>query len=392
MLITTISELWDGENLSKIHYLSSIGRLNNSSSKQNNENQKEQEENEITVDNTLPVLLQYDAIKKIKLVNPQQASIVKSELVFFPFYVINFSIKEQIKKWLGRKDGISDNEIFVVEAIGGNILSNKIPRENIKPFLFTKSNKKETEDRSTIDQQIRNHEENLIIETIKNTVPRKNYKIKRNSQHDTIIQKSSYPIEAAERRIVEEIIDRRKIGYDDVSISGNSEIYVPKWSLIIETIGLTYKRESIASNNFLFRYEIDLCPKDSGKDVRKTYAICEMCRAAVCSKHVTNDNSMYFCSDHKISRISSYKKTSRFDVNALTELNEIRDNVQSLLSTKIFRRKKNANNNNNNNNNNIQALGVKEEEKEKIEEKENLLKTHLHKPKIMIKLLIWDVP
>ncbi len=205
----------------------------------------------------------------------------------------------------------------------------------------------------------------MIIETIKNTVPRKNYKIKRNSQYDTIIQKSSYPIEAAERRIVEEIIDRRKIGYDDVSISGNSEIYVPKWSLIIETIGLTYIRESIASNNFLFRDEIDLCPKDSGKDVRKTYAICEMCRAAVCSKHVTNDNSMYFCSDHKISRISSYKKTSRFDVNALTELNEIRDNVQSLLSTKIFHRKKNANNNN------IQALGVKEEEKEKIEEKEN---------------------
>ncbi len=121
--------LWDDENLSKIHYLSSIGRLNNDSSKQNNENQKEQEENEITVDNTLPVLLQYDALKKIKLVNPQQASIVKSELVFFPFYVINFSIKEQKKKWLGRKDGISDNEIFVVDAIEATYYLIKSPEK-----------------------------------------------------------------------------------------------------------------------------------------------------------------------------------------------------------------------------------------------------------------------
>ncbi len=61
------------------------------------------------------------------------------------------------------------------------------------------------------------------------------------------------------------------MGYPDACVPGNSEINVPKWSLIIETIGLTYIRESIASNNLLFRDEIDLCPKDSGKDVsRKT--------------------------------------------------------------------------------------------------------------------------
>ena len=354
--------LWGGENLSKIHYLSSIGRLTNNSSKQKSENEKE--ENEITIDNILPVLLQYDALKKIKLVNPQQASIVKSELVFFPFYVINFSIKEQKKKWLGRTENISDNEIFIVNAIDGKILTDRIPQGDIKPFLFSKSNKKELDDKFTIDEQIRNHEENLIIETIKNTVPRKNYKIKRNSQFNIIIQKSSYPIEAAERRIVEEIVDRRKIGYDDVSVSGQSEVYVPKWSLIIETIGLTYKRESIASNNFIFRDEIDLCPKDSSKDVRKTYAICEMCGAAICSKHISNDNSMFFCSDHKVSGILPYRKTSKFDVNALAELNEIKDNVQSLLSTKILRRKKNVNNSDNNN---IQALGLKEEKTEEME-------------------------
>jgi hypothetical protein len=59
------------------------------------------------------------------------------------------------------------------------MLSDKSPRVDLKPFLFSNGNKKEIEDISTIDEQIKNHEENLIIETIKNTVSRKNYKSKK---------------------------------------------------------------------------------------------------------------------------------------------------------------------------------------------------------------------
>lgn len=101
--------LWDGENLSKIHYLSTIGRLNND--QYGNRNTKSdiikddtEADDEVTVKNSLPVLIQYDMIKKIRLVNPQQATIAKSELIFFPFYTIKVSTKEEKKKWLGKKE------------------------------------------------------------------------------------------------------------------------------------------------------------------------------------------------------------------------------------------------------------------------------------------------
>lgn len=49
-------------------------------------------------------------------------------------------------------------------------------------------------------------------------------------------------------------------------------------------------------------------PKTKHLDILNRLAICEMCGMAVCSKHVINDHSKFFCSDHKTLQISSNKK------------------------------------------------------------------------------------
>lgn len=62
---------------------------------------------------------------------------------------------------------------------------------------------------------------------------------------------------------------------------------------------------------------------------------------AVCSKHIKNDNSKFICSDHSISfsdnvisKLSSIKKIPYIEVS------ELKYSVQSLLSEKVFYRKK----------------------------------------------------
>jgi len=110
--------------------------------------------------------------------------------------------------------------------------------------------------------------------------------------------------------------------------------------MLIETVGLTYKRQSIASTNSIFLDEIDMCPKDSGEDVRKTYAICEMCGMAVCSKHIIKDNDKFSCSEHTISDHGTLNESVSKKTLHHNDLEKIKDAVQSLLSQKVFNRKR----------------------------------------------------
>jgi hypothetical protein len=233
------------------------------------------------------------------------------------------------------------------------------PEIDIMPFLFTKYKKSKIED-DVIDKEIQNHEESIILDAIENEEPIKTYKIKQNDQYNIIVQTPKYPLEAAERKIVEGIVETRKMDYEDISLTKTDQIYIPKWSIVIETSGLTYKRESIACTKDIFRDEIDLCPKDSDKDVRKTYAICEMCGLAVCSKHIKNENSRFFCSNHENFQTSNLK-IPHIDVN------DLKDNVQTLLSEKIFHRKKKENNE-------IQFTTLMKEEEEEKEKTANTKK------------------
>jgi len=139
--------LWDGENLSKLHYLSSIGRLNkkndNNVIENKDENENTNEKNELIISNALPVLIQYDLLKKIKLVNPQKASIIQAELIFFPFYILKFSINaERTYGRLGMKEKYIDNESFIINAIDGELLSKRNLDIDVKPFLFSRLTKR----------------------------------------------------------------------------------------------------------------------------------------------------------------------------------------------------------------------------------------------------------
>lgn len=73
--------------------------------------------------------------------------------------------------------------------------------KDVKQFFFSKNSKKILED-SIVNEQLRNFEGNLIIESINNKLPIKNYKIKRNSQYNVVIQSSKYSIEVLKEKLL----------------------------------------------------------------------------------------------------------------------------------------------------------------------------------------------
>lgn len=84
---------------------------------------KDEDEDEIIINNALPVVVLYDTIKKIKLVNPQQATVGQLELTFFPYFILKFSIKGKDSriKWIKHKENSPDTEKFIINAIDGQI-------------------------------------------------------------------------------------------------------------------------------------------------------------------------------------------------------------------------------------------------------------------------------
>jgi hypothetical protein len=75
-----------------------------------------------------------------------------------------------------------------------------------------------------------------------------------------------------------------------------------------------------------------LCPKDTGKDIRETFAICEICEMAICSNHAIKDNGKHSC----------YDRETPYDNNTSSMIEEkIKDMSTSLNSLKtLFKQKK----------------------------------------------------
>ena len=243
----------------------------------------------------------YGQATRVELVNPLAVRISHATLVLRPYFL--FSYKVDTKKSIFRRgSGIHEEGIRIVDALEGKILA---PTENLHPVsqsypFFTKSKLRPKDS----DQILRDLEENQLIWDLKIKKPQYNYKIEQNGQYAVIKLESKVPIDAARRMVKEEIMEENRAKYDEVKIYDKStSIYVPKWIVNIEAKDKVYTREILAASSTVLVDEISLCPKEffgrfrSSK--KQTYAVCETCGGAYCSKHIRrHNNNSYFCEGH----------------------------------------------------------------------------------------------
>ena len=125
--------------------------------------------------------------------------------------------------------------------------------------FFTKGNKDNVDKEKLV---LDNIERTQIAYDIGNLKPEDQLKVQKTNYYVINKLESKSVINAAERIVLEAIIQENYVKHDNVKIMSSALIYVPKWLIQIEFKKTTYKREILASSNLVLINEIEYCPKD----------------------------------------------------------------------------------------------------------------------------------
>ena len=91
--------------------------------------------------------------------------------------------------------------------------------------------------------------------------------------------------------------------YSEIRIGKAYLVHVPKWVVTYKTKEITYTRKILAASNTKLMNELEYCPKHFSRwkvwhGKRPTYAICDVCGAALCEDHISKVNDIYLCEEH----------------------------------------------------------------------------------------------
>lgn len=282
--------LYDGDKLKSDFYLMSIGRLESIP--------------DIVLDSTLPLNMSYNEATRLDLVNPNAARIARATLVLRPFYVFDYIIEETKRGFL-RGSRPREEGMHIIDCLNGEILykSHNVQSNSQSSYYLLSKSRIHHKDSEEV---LSNIEKNQIIEDLQTIKPQFKCKIHPTGEYAIIKLESKVPMDAARRMIKEEIVEEKKIAdYDNVGIidRASSCIYVPKWVINIESHNTTYTMEILAASNTILIDEMAYCPREFFARFRpsrkQTYAICERCGGAYCSRHIERVNDSYFCREHR---------------------------------------------------------------------------------------------
>lgn len=122
-----------------------------------------------------------------------------------------------------------------------------------------------------------------------------------------------------------------------MTITKNSLIYIPKWLINIKSNETNYRREVLPASETEIINEIEYCPKDLYEKRRpsknKTYAVCEVCGRAYCSKHISPINDAYYCEKHTFR--SNIKETAARPQQPAKDLQSSLSSIKNSLDYSI---------------------------------------------------------
>ncbi|HEX9677965.1 restriction endonuclease [Nitrososphaera sp.] len=289
---------WDGDQLKERFFSMTLGRLGSGQ--------------QTTLDLSLPVAATYQEVSKLELANPGLAKIIAA-LILHPYY--RFEWKLDIVRFdpARGKHSIHASGVFIVDALDGEIIN---PKESITRKLgglFKTSEEKQAK-----------REEKQITEDLTTIRPERKYDVYQTSEYFVSRLKPTVRTESAQRSVIEQVIDdtKREDSYDvrtrhgedsrnffviakahEVQIRKAQLIYVPKWTLDIESGQVTYMRKVLAASKTVLVDTISQCPRHfTIKDIqlvkKQTVALCELCGAAFCKDHISLVDGKYYCDEH----------------------------------------------------------------------------------------------
>jgi hypothetical protein len=326
--------LWDGEKLSRIHYLISIGRFNSINKETFNDSLiNKKESNDLNVkkiyvlERAFPLKVTYEDISKINVDNPLFLDIALSKLTFEPFYKIRYTIIKKKKSYSFRNSNTIEGFGYItLNANTGHIVGEKfIPKEDnsktnkilsaisdnlrIKTGLANSNQSKS----ATSENSIYN---NIINENLISMLSEERYVVKKTDQFDIILNNIHSEINKIEEILYNRINNLLDSQYDELEFEEKELIYIPKWYIIFHGNNKFYYRVAWAHKaNLYITDDIRTCPNDSKTDdsISKTFIVCEICGGCYCNNHSFSIENHSYCNYHSSSQIEEHQNKQLSD-------------------------------------------------------------------------------
>ena len=245
---------------------------------------------------------------QIMLKNKNNVGIVRRDLVFHPYYIMQFTLREQFKTPDRQIHSVFKSGKCVADGLNGGIL-----------YLSDDNNDKFYDETQETKQ---------VVEDLVNIEPYKTVEIQKIDNSNVMIHKASM----SNRDV--EFTARTKIAEDNVysipySVRKSKDIeiekeftyapshnaiklqskvvYVPKLEIVFDSKEYNYTRRILPASDITLTDEISECKHMLRK--KHTFAVCEECGIAKCEDDIfVDDQNLCHCKDHTPQELKESKK------------------------------------------------------------------------------------
>ena len=286
-------ELWNGDKLTENFQAAILGRSGIQS---------------IKVSDCLNIRDTIENYSEILLKNKNNVSIARREMSFYPYYIVQFTLRDQFKTPDRQIHSKFNSGQYVVDGLTRSVLYCADDNGN---KLYDKEK-----------------EQKQIIEDIMSIEPHKTVEVKKASNSNLVIHKASMSKNDVEFSVRKKVIEdnKSKIPYhvrkskaeeiekkythvpNPSSIQLQSKIiFVPKLEIIFDSKEYTYKRRILPASDITLVDEISECKHLLRK--KHTFAVCEICGIAKCESDIFIDRqNMCYCKKHASQELKESKK------------------------------------------------------------------------------------
>lgn len=289
-------DLWDGSELKEKILTLTLGRTNSQI---------------VKIENSLQPKGNFEDYSILLLKNKENVGIKYAELVFHPFYIVSFILREEFRTPDKQIHTQHNSGKYFVDGLSGKILY-CIDDKGHSSFDLQEEEKQIVRDLEEIEPQ-------RLVEVIQGN----NYRISKpepsifpkevNFKVQTQVIDDNKAIIQYDVRLPRNEIETRDYTHvpDRKGIQTQSKVvYVPKWEIEFESKEYTYTRIILPASDTFVIDEIAKCKHLLRK--KTTFAVCEVCGIAKCEDDIIQDNTgICYCKKHVPDTLKEAHKGSK---------------------------------------------------------------------------------
>jgi len=305
-------ERWDHDEISEKWLALSVGRVASYKGQS------------LLLQYALPLTVSFDHISQINLLNKDKVKVSNVELIYHPYYKIEYIFKAIFKDPTKETHKFEDKDTLFVDALDARVL-NPMPEKGlgmvrkVLKVIASKSAHAENERNKKLIHELKHNKPlgayslniraDYTVTNLKPVVTSRqatelciNFIIEKNTTEVTYYPKSEDEGYFQESKSLTYIPKRR-----DISIRRKDIVLLPRWSADFDAFGMSYNKEILGCSGASLEDTLSFCPKHFKIGAisiisKRAIAVCESCGLSLCEDHVKQCPicNKWLCEDHGV--------------------------------------------------------------------------------------------